>query len=244
MTVLVLGGTAEAIRLAELLAADHVQVVTSLAGAVTEPHLPVGDVRVGGFGGAPGLVAYLRENQVSAVVDATHPFAEQMSRHAAAACSEAGVSLLRLSRQSWATRPDAASWHWVDTIAEARRAAEQLGERVFLAIGRQSLAQFADWTDRFVLVRVVDPPEFAVPATWEVLRSRGPFARADERELMRSRGIRVLVTKDSGGSTDAKLDVAAELGVAVVMVRRPPTPAGVAVANSAEESAAWVRTAH
>lgn len=243
MTVLVLGGTAEASLLAELLVADHVQVVTSLAGAVAAPRLPVGSVRVGGFGGVSGLLAYLRENQVSAVVDATHPFAEQMTRHAAAACAQAGVPLLHLSRPSWSTQPDAASWHWVDTIAEARRAAEQLGDRVFLAIGRQSLAEFADWTDRSVLVRVIEPPEFDVPATWEVLRSRGPFARADERELMRSRGIGVLVTKDSGGSTDAKLDVAGELGVAVVMVHRPPVPRGVALANSAEESAAWVHTA-
>lgn len=241
MSVLLLGGTAEARRLAELLVAEEVPVVTSLAGDVADLRQPPGEVRVGGFGGVPGLVAYLLDNGITAVVDATHPFAAQITTNAAAACKQAGVPLLRLSRPSWSSRPDAASWHWVDTMADARRAAERLGERVFLAIGRQHLGEFADWTGRHILVRVIDDPEFFLPATWEVLRARGPFARDDEVELLRSHSIDVMVAKDSGGPTDIKLDAAASLGVSVVMVRRPAVPEGVQIAASVPESAEWVR---
>ncbi|MGB7963808.1 MAG: cobalt-precorrin-6A reductase [Propionicimonas sp.] len=239
MTVLLLGGTAEARTLAHELVAAGVPVVTSLAGDVTDLRRPAGAVRVGGFGGVPGLAAYLREQGVTAVVDATHPFAAQITANAAVACGETGVALLRLSRPGWSGRPDAASWYWVESMAEARKVAQTLGERVFLATGRQTLPDFVGWTDRYVLVRVVDAPEFAVPSTWEVLRARGPFDLAEERELLRGRGIDVLVTKDSGGATDAKLDAAAEIGVAVVIVRRPALPVGVAVVGSVAEALTW-----
>lgn len=242
MTVLLLGGTAEARQLAERLLAEGVPVVTSLAGDVADPKLPVGEVRIGGFGGVAGMAAYLREQNVRAVIDATHPFAEQITANAAAACRKVGVPLLRLSRPSWSERPDAGSWHWADSLADARRVAESLGDRVFLAIGRQNLAEFADWTDRYVLVRVVDPPDFDVPVSWEVLRARGPFALADELKLLRDRRIDVLITKDSGGTTDAKLDAAAELGVAVVAVRRTSPPEGVEVVCSVADALAWVRS--
>ena len=241
MSILLLGGTAEARRLAELLLADDIPVVSSLAGEVVDLRLPPGEVRVGGFGGVPGLVAYLRGQGVGAVIDATHPFAQQMTRNAAAACAQVGVPLLRLSRPSWSTRADAPSWHWVDTIADARRAAERLGDRIFLAIGRQSLGEFADGAGRPVLIRVVDPPDVEVPTTWEVLRARGPFTLDDELDLLASRGLDVLVAKDSGGSTDAKLDAAARLGVAVVMVRRPAVPSGIPVVPSVADAVGWVR---
>lgn len=240
MTVLLLGGTAEARQLAGRLTAEGVPVVTSLAGDVADLRLPPGAVRIGGFGGAAGMAAYLREQNVRAVVDATHPFAAQITANAAAACREAGVPLLRLSRPSWAERPDADSWHWVDSLGEAKKVAESFGERIFLAIGRQNLAEFTEWTDRYVLARVVDPPDFEVPSSWEVLRTRGPFTLADELELLRDRRIDLLITKDSGGATDAKLDAAAELGVAVVAVRRPSEPSGVPMVTGVEDAVRWV----
>ena len=241
MSVLLLGGTAEARQLAELLMDEGVPAVTSLAGDVADLRLPPGAVRIGGFGGAAGMAAYLREQNVRVVVDATHPFAAQITANAAAACREVGVPLLRLSRPSWAERPDADSWHWVDSLAEAKKVAESSSERVFLAIGRQNLAEFAEWTDRYVLARVVDLPDFEVPSSWEVLRARGPFALTDELELLRDRRIDLLVTKDSGGATDAKLDAAAELEVTVVVVRRPSPPEGVEMIGSVTEALAWVR---
>jgi precorrin-6A/cobalt-precorrin-6A reductase len=131
----------------------------------------------------------------------------------------------------------------VDTIEEARQAAERLGDRYFLAIGRQPLGEFAGLTDRQVLVRVLDAPDFTVPDSWTVLRARGPFTLADELDLLHNHGIDVLVAKDSGGSTEAKLDAAAKLGVAVVMVRRPALPVDVPVVTTAAEAAAWLRPA-
>ncbi len=241
MTVLLLGGTAEARQLAEMLVADGIALVTSLAGDIAELRLPPGDVRVGGFGGVEGLVLYLREHGVAAVVDATHPFAAQMTAHAATACAAAGVPLLRLSRPSWATRTDAPSWHWVDSITEARETAGRLGSRVFLAIGRQALPEFADWVDRSVVARVVDSPAMDVPGNWEVVRARGPFRLEDELELLRRHGIDVLVTKDSGGPTDSKLDAAAKLGIPVVILHRPALPATMPVVATPVEAAGWTR---
>lgn len=240
MSVLLLGGTTEAQQLAEQLVADGVAVVTSLAGGATRPRLPAGEVRIGGFGGAAGLASHLCSHGVIAVVDATHPFAATITANAAAACAQTGVPLLRLSRPSWAGRPDAAGWNWVDSPAQARLTAARLGDRVFLAIGRQSLAEFTDWDAPFVLARVIDPPTHPPPAGWQVVRARGPFGLDDELALLRHHRIDVLVTKDSGGPTDAKLDAAHLLGVAVVCLRRPPSPAAVAEVATVAEARAWV----
>jgi len=241
MSLLLLGGTAEARELAGILHGTGVPVVTSLAGQVGAPRLPEGEVRIGGFGGEAGLGTYLREQGVTAVVDATHPFAQQITAHAAAACAEVGCPLLRLSRPSWSGRADAGAWHWVDSFAQARTAARLLGRRVFLAVGRKSLGEFVEWTDRYVLARVVDAPDLAVPESWVVLRARGPFHVDAERELLREHRIDLLVTKDSGGPADAKLDSAHELGVPVVIVARPPLPRGVEVVSSVADAAEWVQ---
>lgn len=241
MRVLLLGGTREARALAELLVDDGDDVTTSLAGRVARPRLPVGDVRVGGFGGVEGLAEHLREHGVEAVVDATHPFAERISANAAAACPLAGVPLLRLERPGWSVRPDAGTWHWVDDHDEAARVAAGLGERPFLTVGRQSLSRFVEpLRAHACVVRVVDPPEIGLPAAWTLVQSRGPYTHEHERDAMR--GTDVLVTKDSGGEhTEAKLDVAAELGVPVVVVRRAGAPSGVSVVTDAGAARAWVR---
>lgn len=239
MTTLILGGTSEARLLAGRLESAGVDIVTSLAGVVGGTAAPAGRIRVGGFGGVSGLASYLEAEPIGAVVDATHPFAARMSGNAARACVEAGVPLLRLCRPSWRDRPDAASWHWVPDLDAARAAAERLGERVFLSVGRQSVAPFLGWRDRFVLLRVVEAPAEPLPAGWELLRARGPYEPAGERALLAGKGIEVLVTKDAGGPA-AKLDAAAELGVAVVVVERPADPAGVPLACTVGEALDWV----
>lgn len=241
MRVLILGGTREARALAELLVEDGDEVVTSLAGRVARPRLPVGEVRIGGFGGIDGLAEHLRDHAVDAVVDATHPFAERISANAAAASEVSGVPLVRLERPGWSERPDADTWHWVDDHDEAARVAAGLGERPFLTVGRQSLHRFVEpLRDRACVVRVVDPPEIDLPDSWTLVQSRGPYTLEHERDAMR--GTDVLVTKDSGGShTEAKLDVAAELGIPVVVVRRAGAPEGVSVVRTPAEVRAWVR---
>jgi precorrin-6A/cobalt-precorrin-6A reductase len=227
MRVLVLGGTAEARELARLLHEGGVDVVSSLAGRVERPRLPVGSTRVGGFGGVEGLVAYLGSHGIGAVVDATHPFAGQISANAATACRGAGVPLVRLERPGWHDEPGAASWHWVKDHEQAARTAAVLGDRVLLTTGRQSLDRFTGpLAQHRVVVRVVDPVDAPLPHHWTVLLGRGPYRLDGEHSLMREYDVEVLVTKDSGGSyTRAKLDAADSLGIEVVVVRRPtPEP--------------------
>lgn len=239
--ILLLGGTSEARELAELLQDAGVRFVSSLAGRVARPRLPVGAVQIGGFGGVAGLQAYLLEQRVDAVVDATHPFAEGMTRNAVAACSALGLPLLRLERPGW-TEPAGAGWTWVDDHVQAAVAAARLGERPFLTVGRQSLGHFVEpLGERRALVRVVDAPEVAVPAAWTVLLSRGPYPAESERTLFAEHGVDVLVTKDSGGSyTWAKMQVAAETGAAVVVVRRAAAALNGPVVSDPSAAAAWV----
>ena len=237
--VLVLGGTGEARRLATALVAGGVDVLSSLAGRVADPVLPPGEVRVGGFGGADGLAAWLQAHPVDAVVDATHPFAETMTASAAAAAELAGVPLLRLQRPGWTAQPGD-DWRWVDSLEDAA-AAVAGNDCVFLTTGRQGLAAFAGLTAH-CLVRSVDPPEPPLPARTTVVLERGPFSLDDELALLREHAVQVLVTKDSGGAmTAAKLAAARQLGIPVVVVRRPPLPAGVPVVATVEKALTWIR---
>lgn len=223
MTVLLLGGTGEARALAIALDAEDIDFVSSLAGRVSRPRLPVGNVRVGGFGGIEGLAGYLRENDITAVVDATHPFATTISANAVRACAEFVVPLLRFARPGWEDLPCADQWHWVESHEEAAETAARLGSRILLTTGRQLLDLFVQPLKACdVLARVVDPVDLDLPESWQVVLDRGPYSFDGERSLMRHHRIDVLVTKDSGGDyTKGKLDAAHELGVAVVIVRRP-----------------------
>jgi precorrin-6A/cobalt-precorrin-6A reductase len=242
MTVLVLGGTAEARELAAGLAAEpERRVVSSLAGRIARPLLPEGEVRIGGFGGPEGLAAWLQEHEVAAVVDATHPFAERISANAVVACDLTGTPLLRLEREGW--RPRAGDrWRWVADLDEASRTFEH-ESRVLLTTGRQGLASFAHRDDAWFLIRCVDPPQPPLPANHELQLDRGPYTLAGELALIDAHGIDVVVTKDSGGThTQAKLDAARERALPVVIVRRPPRPgAEVSTLTSVDGALRWAR---
>ncbi|MCF3120489.1 cobalt-precorrin-6A reductase [Streptomyces arenae] len=244
MHVLILGGTTEARRLAELLVTGAgPRVTSSLAGRVAAPRLPPGEVRVGGFGGAQGLAEWLREHRVDALIDATHPFAGTISFNAATAATLAHVPLLALRRPGWVAG-EGDDWHEVGSLDMAARVLPELGRRVFLTTGRMGLATFSgpELAALWFLVRSVDAPEPPGPARMEVLLGRGPFALDGERELLRRHRIDVVVTKDSGGSATApKLVAAREAGIPVVVVRRPTGPEGVAGVATPEEAVAWVR---
>lgn len=225
--VLILGGTAEAREVAEGLHADGDFVITSLAGRVSQPRRPAGDLRVGGFGGPDALAAWLREHSIDTVLDATHPFAERISASAVEACERAGLALLRLHRPGWeGTDGPGDRWHWVDELEGAAALLPALGSRVLLTTGRQGLAAFAGVDDAWFLIRCVEPPDLPLPPRAEVVLDRGPYTLRGELALIDRQGLHVVVTKDSGGKhTAAKLQAARERGLPVILVRRPPRPA-------------------
>jgi precorrin-6A/cobalt-precorrin-6A reductase len=237
MRVLLLGGTAEARALAARLH-PGVEVISSLAGRVPDPALPVGEVRVGGFGGVDGMRRWLIDSDVAAVVDATHPFAATISAHAAEVCDGLGIPLLMLARPAW----DTSDAKLVKSDIDAAKTVEEEGySRVFLTTGRTGVVPFGD-LDAWFLVRAVTAPDpQTMPRRHELVLSRGPYRYDDELRLLRKHNIDALVTKNSGGDmTRPKLDAAATLGVAVVMVDRPALPAGVATVSTVAEAADWV----
>ncbi len=240
--VLVLGGTGEGREVAELLwqQAD-LEVVSSLAGRVLDPVLPVGSVRSGGFGGPEGLATWLRDNDIEAVIDSTHPFAADMTRNAARAAASTGIPLIVLHRPPW-TKCPGDRWTQVPDLAAAAEAVPGLGGRAFLTIGRQQVRAFAGVQDVWFLVRSIDPPDPPLPARHQLLLARGPLRLEDERELLQAHHVDVLVTKDSGGTaTEAKLVAARERGLPVVVVARPPLPAGVETVGSAQAAVRRLR---
>lgn len=237
---MILGGTRDGRELArELLDLGH-EVISSLAGRTKTALHPPGEVRVGHFGGSTGLTAYLGQRQIDLLINATHPFAAGMSENALAAASQAGVGYLRLTRDSWASRPEAANWLWVPGHVAAAKAASKLGGPVFLTIGRQNVAQYLPYlAETRVICRVVDPPECELPERWRLIQDRGPFSEADERGLLAEERVNVLVTKDSGGvDTAPKLSAAKACGVQIVMVSRPT--AGGETVTSVQDALSWV----
>jgi precorrin-6A/cobalt-precorrin-6A reductase len=228
---LILGGTTEAVRLAEACAGvPELKITTSLAGRTRTPTMPPGDVRIGGFGGAAGLADFLRAHGVDRLVDATHPFAARIGLNAAEACNAAGVPRLRLLRPLWQRQPGD-RWTEAGSLAEAAGLLPPRG-RVFLSVGGRDLDAFAG-LDHWFLVRSIEPPEHGLAGAHWVF-ARGPFGLEDELALLREHAIEVLVTKASGGAaTYAKLVAARQLGLPVIMVRRPPPPPGLVVGSVA-----------
>ena len=239
--ILILGGTTEARRLAERLAGrPDLAVTLSLAGRTANPAAQPVPVRIGGFGGAEGLAAHLATERVDVLIDATHPYAASISANAAQAAALSGVPLLGLRRPAWVA---VAGDRWRE-VADANAAVVALGEvprRAFLALGRNDIAPFAAAPQHHYLVRSVDPvePPLRVPHASYVI-GRGPFSQADDRALLASHGVEIVVCKNSGGdATYGKIAAARLLGLAVIMLRRPVLPAVPAVATI-EEALGWI----
>jgi precorrin-6A/cobalt-precorrin-6A reductase len=231
--LLILGGTGEAARLARGALArfgDRVAVTTALAGRTRHPGPVAGEVRIGGFGGAAGLAFYLIDHEVDCLIDATHPFAAAIARAARLAAERTGVPRLLLQRPPWRRHP-LDRWIEVDSIDAAARLVGRVGKRAWLTVGAGAVDAFAAAGGVHFVVRLIDPPRERLPLpSHEVVLGRGPFSLAEERHLLERHAIDVIVCKASGGAaTEAKLIAARELGLPVIMVRRPPPEPGSSV---------------
>lgn len=224
--LLILAGTTEATALARAAAERGLRGTVSFAGRVKRPLRQPLPQRIGGFGGVDGLVRYLREAGITHVIDATHPFAAQMSRHAVGACAQAGVPLVALTRAPWS--PVAGdTWQRVPDIAGAVEALDRPRINVMLAVGRMHLRDFAPNPQHRYLLRLVDPPAEVLPfPDAHVVVDRGPFGEARDRALMQTHGIDLVVSKNAGGTgAYAKIAAARALGLPVIMIDRPQQPA-------------------
>jgi precorrin-6A/cobalt-precorrin-6A reductase len=239
--VLILGGTTEAAALACELAARGLPAITSLAGRTRDPAPLPGETRIGGFGGVDGLAAYLEDHAVAVLVDATHPFATQISANAVAAAERTGTSRMRLERPAWEPRPGD---DWKE-VASEKEAADALpaGARAFLALGSQHIAPFARRMDVHFVVRMINPPESALRLPDHELVIAKAGSVDTEAALLRDKSITHLVCRNSGGEASyAKIAAARVLGIPVVMIRRPAQPAPP-VAATVEEAMAFIESA-
>ena len=243
MRILILGGTHEAFQLAEQMAAQGgIDFISSLAGRTREPRMPAGQVRIGGFGGAEGLARYLRDERITHLVNATHPFAAQISTNAVAAAETAGIPLMRLLRPAWTARHDD-RWVAARHAAEAAELCRREGGRIFLTLGSGELDAFAAIRNAHFLVRMVDAPEQLPLSDYRVLAARGPFSLQDELRLLAEHHIGLIVAKNSGGeATYPKIEAARRTGLPIIMIERPAIaldPRSPAVAK-VEDVLAWI----
>ncbi|TFV41652.1 cobalt-precorrin-6A reductase [Bradyrhizobium frederickii] len=224
MRALILGGTADASLLAAEIARARLDAVYSYGGRTRTPADQPLPTRIGGFGGVSGLADYIGREGITHVIDATHPFAAEMSRHAVEACAETATPLIALERAPW-TRASGDNWIDVADVNTAAAALTEAPASVFLAIGRQHIAPFATKPQHTYTLRFVDPPEAPLPFAADVIVSRGPFTLDSELEMMRRRGIAWIVARNSGGDgARAKIDAARRLGLPVIMISRPALP--------------------
>lgn len=241
--LLILGGTAEAAGLAQAARERFgatLRITYSLAGRTQAPAPVAGIARVGGFGGADGLAAWLRTHRVRLVVDATHPFAREMSVHARRACQAAKVPRLLLTRPQWQPVPRD-DWRCVPDLDTAAAVLPDIARRAFLSVGSMRLSAFSGICGVHMVVRMIDPPKEPLPlAAYSVVVGRGPFDVASETGLLRRNRIDVVVSRNSGGqSTYAKIEAARSLKLPVIMITPPSREAGEYV-ESVEGVLDWI----
>lgn len=220
--------------LAAEVARARIDAVYSYGGRTRAPADQPLPTRIGGFGGVSGLADYIRRERITHAIDATHPFAAEMSRHAVQACAQTGTPLIALERAPW-TKAPGDTWIEVADVTAALAALPETPAKMFLAIGRQHIAPFASKPQHTYTLRFVDPPEAPLPFAADVIVSRGPFTFDGELEMMRTRGIAWIVARNSGGDgARAKIDAARMLGLPVIMIARPKLPERLRVESVAE----------
>ena len=239
MTVLILAGSGEARQIAQYCATRGIRAIGSFAGATRQPAKLSICTRHGGFGGADGFREYLKAHKIKAILDATHPFASNITRRSFEVAQEMGLPLLRFERPEWVPM---AGDHWL-TLTDETEAADHIkpGTVVFLATGRQSLPKFSNLSHARLICRQIDPPDSEFPwSNGQYLIGRPPFSVADEQALFRQLDVDVLVVKNAGGaSSRTKLDAARMLGISVLMIARP-SPSGALSVQTLPEVEKWL----
>jgi len=230
--VLILGGTTEANRFAALTAEKSVPAIYSYAGRVNTPKKQPLPTRVGGFGGVNGLTEFIKNEGICALIDATHPFASQMSKNAIEACQLSGVPLLAIERPEWQENPED-HWIHVEDMKGAKKALKGPGKNVFLAIGRQQIDLFSSLPQHHYLLRFVDQPEREIPfPSYDLVVDRGPFDLQTDLDLLKRFKIDVIISKNAGGTgAFTKIQAARDLGLSVIMIDRPTLPGRNVVAD-------------
>jgi precorrin-6A/cobalt-precorrin-6A reductase len=241
LRVLILGGTTEASALARQVAGDvRLAPILSLAGRTANPRPQPIATRTGGFGGVEGLMRFLHDDAIEAVIDATHPYADQMSAHVVAACRDTGVPLASLVRPEWQAEAGD-RWQVVPSFNAAAAALGATPRRVFLSLGRQELHVFAAAPQHHYIARLIERPDRPdLPPNLRMVQARGPFDREAELRLLADERIDVMVSKNAGGAaTYAKIEAARALALPVIMIARPNKPAGH-ILNDVEQTVAWL----
>lgn len=221
--ILILAGTGEARQLADALAQQGHAVITSLAGLTREPALPSSKVRRGGFGGEEGLLSFIRQERMTLIIDATHPFAAQISKHAHGAAQRLKLPLMRLERPAW-KKPEDGHWQDVQSLAAALASIPE-DSRIFVTTGRRNLHLLSDHPSLRGVVRCIEPPDAPLPSGWTLILERPPYSIAHEEELMHQHRITHLISKNAGGAAMlSKIKAANALGIEVLMIERPAKP--------------------
>ncbi|MEE4636403.1 cobalt-precorrin-6A reductase [Pseudomonas alliivorans] len=217
--ILLLGGITEALAIARTLGPEHIY---SLAGVGRVPTDLKCQLKVGGYGGAEGMAQYMREQGVDLLLDATHPYAAQISHNAALAANSAGIPCWALRRTAWTAGPGD-DWREVADWSELVAALAPF-KRPFFTLGREPLQYLEEIPEhQFWTLRALD--NYPGNERCDVIGARGPFQLEDERQLFEQRQIDVLISKNSGSdSTEPKLDIARERGVPVLILKRPELP--------------------
>ncbi len=239
MTVLLLAGTGEGKALAKALAAAHIPAIASLAGATRAPDTMDLPTRVGGFGGGEAFRSCLAENEIRAVVDATHPFATRITQRTCEICRDLDLPYLHVLRPAWEPVPGD-RWHFIDAEEDAVKLISP-GQTVFLGTGRQTLEKFANLAGCRVICRQIDPPTGPFPFPGgEFLIGRPPFPVVDEIILFERLGVDWLVVKNAGGEASrTKLTAARAKQIPVIMINRPPMPDADRV-ETVDDAMTWV----
>ena len=226
--VVILGGTTEARELANTLVdtyGDTLQVITSLAGRTKNPRLPKGGIREGGFGGVDGLKTYLNTKKPDLLIDATHPYAAQISAHAVGATRETGTAHILLSRPPWCEE-DGDRWVHVADIHEAVHEISRRSDACLITTGINDIAAFAPIMTTKLFIRLIETPNDPLPVQdMEIIIGKPPYKKDEEIALYRLLGIDLIISKNAGGAgTVAKIQAARALGIEVIMIDRPATP--------------------